>query len=305
VAYVTTIPLPDDPARGLNHGWGMPRPIWKGAISFGLVHIPIGLYPASSESGVDFDWLDKRSMEPVGYKRINKRTGKEVAKENIVKGVKVEGDEYVLLTEDEIRAAYPRTTQTIAIESFVKAGDIPLLLFDRPYYLEPQARGEKVYVLLREAMLVADVVGIARVVMHTKEYLSALIPSESALILHTLRWAADLRNTKELKLPSKGRRAVRDSDLKMARQLIVDMTNEWQPHAYEDKFSRAIHALVARRMKAGTTEKIEPLEEGTPSTSNVIDLTALLTRSLRGRSSAPAKSSRTAARAAPRKARGR
>jgi DNA end-binding protein Ku len=282
----------------------MPRSIWKGAISFGLVHIPIGLFPAASESGVDFDWLDKRSMDPVGYKRINKRTGKEVAKENIVKGVKVEGDEYVLLTEDEIKAAYPRTTQTIEIESFVKASDIPLLLFDRPYYLEPQPRGEKVYVLLREAMLAADVVGIARVVLHTKEYLSALIPSGTALVLHTLRWTGDVRSTKELNLPSEGRKPLKDSDLKMAKQLIADMTDKWRPDAYEDKFTQAVHALVAKRQKAGATEKVEPMEDGALATSNVIDLTALLASSLRGKRSAPAKASRTASRAAPRKARG-
>jgi DNA end-binding protein Ku len=259
----------------------MPRAIWKGAISFGLVHIPIGLYPAASESGIDFDWLDKRSMDPVGYKRINKRTGKEITKENIVKGVKVEGDEYVLLSEEEIKAAYPRTTQTIEIESFVKASDIPLIHFDRPYYLEPLAKGEKVYVLLREAMLAAGVVGVARVVMHTKEYLSALIPSETGLVLHTLRWASDIRDASELNLPAEGRKALKESDLKMAKQLIGDMTHEWNPEAYEDKFSEAIHALVAKRQKAGATEKVEPMEDKAPAADNVVDLTALLAQSLK------------------------
>jgi DNA end-binding protein Ku len=283
----------------------MPRAIWKGAISFGLVHVPIGLYPAASESGIDFDWLDKRSMDPVGYKRINKRTGKEVAKENIVKGVKVEGDEYVLLTDAEIKAAYPRTTQTIEIESFVEASEIPLIHFDRPYYLEPLAKGEKVYVLLREAMLAAGVVGIARVVMHTKEYLSALIPSETALVLHTLRWAGDVRATKELNLPSEGRKALKDSDLKMAKQLIADMTDKWKPDAYEDNFAQAIHSLVAKRQKAGVTEKVEPMEDGAPTTSNVIDLTELLARSLQGKSASAAKSGRmSSSRTATRKSRG-
>jgi DNA end-binding protein Ku len=270
----------------------MPRAIWKGAISFGLVHIPIGLYPAASESGIDFDWLDKRSMDPVGYRRINKRTGKEITKENIVKGVKVEGDEYVLLSEEEIKAAYPRTTQTIEIESFVKASDIPLIHFDRPYYLEPLAKGEKVYVLLREAMLAAGVVGVARVVMHTKEYLSALIPSETGLVLHTLRWASDIRDTKELNLPAEGRKALKESDLKMAKQLIGDMTHEWNPEAYEDKFSEAIHALVAKRQKAGATEKVEPMEDKAPAADNVLDLTALLAQSLKKKpgTSRPARS---------------
>jgi DNA end-binding protein Ku len=259
----------------------MPRSIWKGAISFGLVHVPIALYPASSDIGIDFDWLDKRSMDPVGYRRINKRTGKEVSKENIVKGVKVEDEAYVVLSDEEIKAAYPRTTQTIEIEAFVEADQIPLIQFEKPYYLEPLPKGDKVYSLLREAMLASGVVGIARVVMHTKEYLAALIPNEQALILNTLRWAAEIRSWKDLKLPEEGKKALKDSDLRMAKQLIADMTTKWDPEAYADKFTHAIHALVAKRQKAGTTEKVEAMETAEQPPSNVIDLTALLARSLK------------------------
>ncbi|MEO6080166.1 MAG: Ku protein [Steroidobacteraceae bacterium] len=275
----------------------MPRAIWKGAISFGLVHIPIGLYPAASDTGIDFDWLDKRSMDPVGYKRINKRTGKEVTKENIVKGVKVDGEEYVLLGEEEIKAAYPKTTQTIEIESFVHANEIPFVQFEKPYYLEPLPKGEKVYVLLREAMLASDVVGIARVVLHTREYLAALIPSGSGLVLNTLRWASEMRAAADLKLPAEGRKALKDSDLKMAKQLIADMTGKWQPDAYADKFTDAIHALVAKRQKAGTTEKVEAMEDTGAASSNVVDLTALLAQSLKRKTAAAAKSAKPAAKA--------
>ena len=122
----------------------MPRPIWKGAITFGLVLVPVALYPASQEDDIDFDWLDKRSLDPVGYKRINKRTGKEIDKENIVKGVKQENGEYVLLSDEEIQEAYPKTTQTIEIEAFVTAQDIPFVFLEKPYYLEPIGKGEKV-----------------------------------------------------------------------------------------------------------------------------------------------------------------
>jgi len=115
----------------------VPRVIWKGAISFGLVHVPVALYPASTESGIDFDWLDRRTMDPVGYKRVNKRTGKEIDRSDIVKGVKVEGADYVVLDDAEIRAAYPRTTQTIEIEAFVRAEEIPLTYLEKPYVLEP------------------------------------------------------------------------------------------------------------------------------------------------------------------------
>jgi DNA end-binding protein Ku len=258
----------------------MPRAIWKGAISFGLVHIPIGLFPGSSETGIDFDWVDKKSMDPVGYKRINKRTGREVTKENIVKGVKVSEEEYVILSDDEIKAAYPKTTQTIEIESFVHAAEIPVIQFDRPYYLEPQAKGEKVYALLREAMLASDVVGIARVVLHTKEHLAALIATERGLLLNTLRWTHDIRSWAELKLPAAGTKALKDSELKMATQLIADMTEKWKPEAYADKFTHAIHALVAKRQKAGATKVVEALEESDKAPSNVVDLTALLAESL-------------------------
>ncbi|MEP6792069.1 MAG: Ku protein, partial [Ramlibacter sp.] len=121
------------------------RAMWKGAITFGLVHIPIALYSATAESDLNFDWLDKRSMDPVGYKRINKKTGREIDKENIVKGIEWEDGKYVVLSADEIAAAYPHTTQNIEIESFVDADDVPFVYLERPYYVAPINKGEKVY----------------------------------------------------------------------------------------------------------------------------------------------------------------
>jgi len=264
----------------------MSRAIWKGAISFGLVHIPVALYPASQSRSIDFDWLDKRSMDPVGYKRVNKRTGKEIDKDNIVKGVKVEGGDYVIVGADEIRAAYPKTTQTIGIESFVRAAEVPFTHLDTPYYLEPQARGDKPYALLREAMLDAGVIGIARIVLHTKEHLAALVPAGPALMLDTLRWANEIRPLDELNLPPEGRRGagIKDGELKMARQLIDDMTEPLKIERYDDQFAKAIELLVEQRAAAGKTEHVEPMEEGeAPQPSNVVDLTELLKRSLGGR----------------------
>jgi DNA end-binding protein Ku len=264
----------------------MPRAIWKGAISFGLVHVPVGLYPASESSGIDFDWLDKRSMDPVGYQRVNKRTGKVIGREHIVKGVKADAGDYVVLSEDEIRAAYPKTTQTIEIEGFVKAVEIPFVYLDSPYYLEPAAKGEKVYALLREAMAAAGVIGIARVVLHTKEHLAALIPSGAGLVLNTLRWSNEIRDMDALGLPAAGRKAFKSAELKMAEQLIGDMTVAWNPAGYTDRFADAIHALVKKRVAAGRTETVEPLEEaGDAAGGNVIDLTALLKQSLGHRKS--------------------
>lgn len=264
----------------------MPRVIWKGAISFGLVHVPVALYPATSETGIDFDWLDKRTMDPVGYKRVNKRTGKEIDKAQIVKGVKQPDGDYVILGDDEIKAAYPKTMQTIEIETFVQAAEIPFVHLERPYYLEPIAKGEKVYALLREAMLAKGVIGIARVVMHTKEHLAALIPSGPALMLNTLRWASEIRDISDLKLPAAGKSAanLKEGELKMAEQLVADMTDTWQAERYEDRFTAAVQTLVEQRVNAGKTEKVTPLEEGVlTSTTNVVDLTALLKQSLGGR----------------------
>jgi DNA end-binding protein Ku len=278
----------------------MPHAIWKGAISFGLVHVPVALYPASSETGIDFDWLDKRSMDPVGYKRVNKRTGKEITKDNIVKGVKVEGGDYVVLSDAEIKAAYPKTTQTIEMVSFAHASEIPFTQLEKPYYLEPIQKGEKVYALLREAMLDAGVIGIARVVLHTKEYLAAVVPAGPALMLNTLRWASEIRPWKEIKLPPEGKKNLKDGELKMARQLIHDMTEPWKPDAFSDKFTSAVHALVAARVAKGQTEAVEPMEEsGEAAASNVVDLTELLKKSLGkpGRSAA----AKPSAKSAPRK----
>lgn len=259
----------------------MPHAIWKGAISFGLVHVPVALYPGSSEISIDFDWLDKRTMDPVGYKRVNKKTGKEITKENIVKGVKVESGDYVVLSEDEIKAAYPKTTQTIEIEAFVKASDIPFTHLESPYYLEPIAKGEKVYALLREAMLEADVIGVARVVMHTKEHLAALIPSGPGLMLNTLRWEEEIRPWNDIKLPPAGKGNLKPAELSMAKELISNMTEKWKPDAYADKFTKAIHTLVAKRVEAGDTKTVEALEDvGPAESSNVLDLTALLKQSL-------------------------
>lgn len=257
------------------------RALWKGAISFGLVHVPVSLHSATRDQDIDFDWLDRRSMDPVGYKRINKRTGREIDRDDIVKGVKVEGDDYVVLSDDEIRAAYPKRTQTIAIETFVKATDVSFVYAERPYYLAPDGKAQRVYALLREALAQAGVVGIARFVLHNKEHLAALIPAGPALMLGTLRWAEELRAPDGLDLPAGGASQIKPAELKMARQLIGEMTAPFEPEAFKDDFATAIRALVQRKAQAGDKETVEPFEEAPDlGGSNVIDLSELLRRSL-------------------------
>lgn len=262
-----------------------PRILWKGAIAFGLVHIPIALYPATSESGLDFDWLDRRTMDPVGYKRINKKTGKAIDKADIVKGIEYEDGQYVVITPEEIEAAYPQTTQTIEIDAFVPAGDIPFLYLDRPYYVAPINKGAKVYALLREILQKRGQAAIARVVIQTKQHLAALIPSGPLLVLNLLRWGDEIRSADSLTLPPEGAKAagISAAEMKMGEQLVEGMSRDWDPDAYTDSFKAQILELVERKAQAGEVESVTPVEPeggGETKSATVYDLTALLKRSL-------------------------
>jgi DNA end-binding protein Ku len=276
----------------------MPRSLWKGAITFGLVHIPVALYPAVKDDTIDFDWLDERTLDPVGYKRINKRTGREIAKEHVVRGIKHGDGQYVILADDEIAAAYPKTTQTIEIEAFVDPREIPLVFLERAYVLAPVARGEKVYALLRETLLDAGRVGIARVVIQTKQHLAALAPAGAALVLNTLRWGDEIRPWDEISLPPAGRKnaGFGARELKMAAQLVDEMSARWDPAKFPNNFREAIMALVDRKVRAGKVATVEPLEEAvdTETPSNVVDLTELLRQSLGRKGGATAKAAKAA-----------
>ena len=264
-----------------------PRVLWKGAISFGLVHIPVALYSATVDHSIDFDWLDKRTMDPVGYKRVNKKTGKEIAREQIVKGIEYEDGEYVVLSDKDIADAYPKTTQTIEIETFVPADSIPFVYLERPYYVAPINRGGKVYALLRETLKRAGRIGVARVVIQTKQHLAALVPVGPGLVLNLLRWGADIRPWKDLPLPSESAKQVglSERELKMAGELVKDMSSDWDPDEFKDSFKDEIMRLVDQKVEAGQTEevtKLEPIEEQEGrSGAKILDLTELLQRSLR------------------------
>jgi DNA end-binding protein Ku len=282
------------------------RSLWKGAITFGLVHIPVGLYSATEESDVDFDWLDRRTMDPVGYKRINKRTGREIDKENVVKGIEYGKGNYVVLTPEEIAAAYPRTTQTIEIESFVDISEVPFTYLEKPYYTAPVNKGEKVYALLREALKETGKAGLARVVIHSKQHLAVVLPCGPALVLNLLRWGGEIRSWEDLQLPPNGKAGIKDAELRMAKHLIEEMSGHWSATEFRDNFHDAIMKLVQAKAKAGETETVEPLEEAPEARgAEVIDLTELLRRSLKGGAKAgagaatPRKRSSSAAKRAP------
>ncbi len=258
------------------------RTLWKGAITFGLVHIPVGLHTAATQDGVDFDWLDKRSMDPVGYKRVNKRTGREITKENIVKGVEYEDDKYVIISPEEIEAVFPKTTQTITIERFIEANELPFVFLERPYYVAPINKSDKVYALLREALASTGKIGLAKVVIATKQHLAALVPSGPALVLSLLRWGDEVKTLDSLDLPAAGRKSVSAAELKMATQLIEEMSGKWDPADFKDEFRIQVMKLVEKKAKAGKGKTVLQPEEEAPTSADVIDLTALLQRSLKG-----------------------
>ncbi|KVN52421.1 DNA-binding protein [Burkholderia ubonensis] len=262
----------------------MARMIWKGAISFGLVHVPVQLYPATRTVKPSFRLLDKRSMDPVGYRQVNKRTGKEVAREDIVRGYEYEKERYVILSDDEIRAANPESTQTVDILAFVDEGAVSFLYLDTPYYLVPDRNGEKVYALLRDALKESGRIGIAHVVLHDRQHLGALIPVGPLLALDTLRWQEELRSLDELSAPAgDARRAgVTAREFGMAKKLIDDMSGDWTPEQYRDTFRDDILELVERKVRSGKIEEIGAQQAETArAAANVVDLTELLKRSLR------------------------
>lgn len=270
---------------------GGSRTLWKGAITFGLVHIPVGLHTAASAEGVDFDWVDKRTMDPVGYRRVNKRTGKEIDRDHIVKGVAYGEGKYVIISPEEIEAVFPKTTQTIAIERFIDAAEMPFIFLERPYFVAPTDKSDKVYALLRETLIATGKIGLARVVIATKQHLAALVPSGPALVLNLLRWGDEVKTLDSLKLPPAGKKSVSAAELKMATQLVQEMSGPWNPGDFKDEFRRQVMKLVEKKAKAGKAQTVlEPEEEAPQASGDVIDLTALLKRSLGRKGRADAKS---------------
>lgn len=263
------------------------RVLWKGAISFGLVHIPVALHSAVQSQSIDFDWLDRRSMEPVGYKRINKVTGEEIDREDIVKGIAYGDGEYVVMEPDEIAAAYPKTTQTVEIEAFVSLDDVPFVYLERPYYVSPINKGGKVYALLREVLAESRLAGLAKVVIQTKQHLALLFACGPVLILNLLRWGDEVRDWSALNLPDEDREStgLSDKELDMARQLVTDMSIKWEPERFTDSFREQIMQLMQEKIDAGETAQVTQPESEEPEsgTARIYDLTEMLLRSLKGR----------------------
>jgi DNA end-binding protein Ku len=273
------------------------RTLWKGAISFGLVHIPVTLHSATAESRMKFNLLDKRTMNPVGNRQVNKNTGEAMTKEEVVKGFEYEKDQFVVLSPEEIKAALPKSTQTIEIEAFVDGAQIPTPYFNKPYYVAPAAKGGKPYLLLLETMRRTGRVGIARVVISTRQHLAALTPTDHGLVLELLRWADEVRDTAGLPLPAANDTKISDKELKMAEQLVAELEDDWKPEAFHDEFRDKLQQLVDEKVKAGEGEHlVKPMEgEEIKTSADIIDLTELLRRSLqKGTAAADSEAKETA-----------
>jgi DNA end-binding protein Ku len=277
------------------------RALWRGAVSFGLVYIPVHLYSAAQDSTLDLDLLDSRDFSPVGYQRYNKRTGKIVEWADIVKGYEYRKGEYVALSEEDFRQANVKASQTIDIESFAERAAITPEYYEQPYHLEPSSGGDKTYALLREAMVKSGKIAIGSFVMRSRQHLCALVAEGRVLLLNTLRFAEELRPASELDLPPAAARAAKISaaELAMATRLIGEMTDDWKPERFKDSYRqdlmRRIREKIRKRQTHVLTPAAEPEEQ--PRSAEIIDLTAILKKSLQSRGSkAPARQTKRRAR---------
>lgn len=258
----------------------MARSIWKGSISFGLLNVPVTVYPAEQRHDISFHLLDSRDHARVRYQRINEDTGEEVPWSETVKGFEYDDGSYVLMTEDDFANVAVEATQTVEIQSFVPRTAIETLYFDKPYFLEPGKRGEKGYVLLREVLARTERVGIARVVIRTREYLAALMPWGDALVLELLRYPQELRDANDLDLPS-GDIAdykITGKELEMAESLLESMSTDWDPTAYQDEYRANLRDYI--ESKAQGEDRVAVPESPDAEPTKIVDIMEVLRKSL-------------------------
>ena len=255
----------------------MARAIWKGSISFGLVNIPIALYPATRREELKFRLLRKTDLSPVNYKRVAEKDGKEVPWDQIVKGYEYEKGRYVLLQDEDFQRVDIEATQTVDIQDFVELDEIDPIFFYKPYYLEPQKGGDKAYALLRDALKDSKKVGMAKVVIKTREYLAGVKPEDGALVLELMHFADELADASKLHIPKKVE--VGKREMTMAKSLIDSMSSKWNPEKYKDDYREALMEVIEAKVEAGGKE-IEEKPSKAPKPTKVIDLVSVLQKSL-------------------------
>lgn len=264
------------------------RGLWNGYISFGLVNVPIYLESATEEKKIHFNLIDKQNHSPIGYKHVNKLSGQEISKSDIVKGYEYEKGRFVLINENDFKKINPRASSTIEIEDFVDLKEIDPMLFERPYFALPQKGGEKGYVLLREVFKRTQKAAIAKVVLHTVQHLVCLMARDEYLVLEILRFADEVLETSEADFLDKSIKKIHISEreISIAEQLVKGMSSNWNPEKYHDTYREDLMKLIHSKIKYGKTEHIEKVKipSEIESTSNIVDLTALLKKSLESRS---------------------
>jgi DNA end-binding protein Ku len=265
----------------------MPRAIWTGTVGFGLVQIPVGLHTAEDRAELDLTLLDKRNLSPVGYERVNKKTGKEVTWENIVKGYEHADGKYVVLTDQDFAEANVEATRQIDILDFVEFSDIDPRYVERPYYLAPLKAGKKSYALLREVLRKTGKAGIGKVVIRSRQHLAAVVAHDSALILVLLRFSDELRDDKGLDLPSTNLKTlgITPKELQMAERLVAGMVTSFEPEKYEDDYRRDLKKLILRKVKAGEVNTLPTEAKRKPKpapAASAVDLAELLAQSMSG-----------------------
>jgi DNA end-binding protein Ku len=285
----------------------MPRPIWKGSLRFGLVNIPVGLFPAESPDDLDLDLLDRRDLAPVGYKKYNKKTGKELTEADVVKAYPTAKNKYVILSDGDLKRANPEAAQTVDIFGFIDRDAIEPVYFDRPYYVAPEGRGAaKAYALLREALERSGRMALARIVIRTRQYVAAVYPLGRVLVVNLLRFHHELRDPAALDLPAAGaaKLGLTGKELDMAERLIADMEETWKPGSYKDEYRDDLLALIRRKGRAAARGARHPDDEAEEETAaprkgaEVVDLMALLQRSVGQKRRAPRAAARRPSRPA-------
>ena len=268
----------------------MARAIWKGSISFGLVNIPIALYPATRREEFKFRLLRKSDLSPVSYKRVAEKDGKEVPWDQIVKGYEYEKGKYVVLKDEDFERVDLEATQTVDIQNFVDLEEIDPMFFYKPYYLEPQKGGDKAYALLRDALKDSNKVGIAKVVIKTRQYLAGVKPEDGVLVLELMHFADELADPGKLRVPKKTE--VGKREMNMAKSLIDSMSSKWNPEKYRDDYREALMEVIEEKVETGGKE-IEEKPKKARKPTKVIDLVSVLQKSLEqtgGKKKATAKS---------------
>ena len=271
----------------------MARPIWTGNLSFGLLNVPVSLMSGTRSNDLSFRMLDSRDRKPIRFERVNADTGEEVPWKEIVKAFEYDKGSYVVIDKSDIAAASPETHESVEIEAFVDADAIDIRYFEKPYVLVPGKKAEKGYVLLRETLRKAGKIGVARVVIRTREYLSAVMPLGDALVLMMMRYPQELVDPAEYKLPegNTGDYRISPRELEMATQLVDSMAAKWNPDDYHDEFRERLAEIIRKRVKdkGATTQVLDEPEASEDATTNVVDFVALLQKSLGEKTRTPAK----------------